>query len=501
MEPSLRTEPRLLKLVYPETKTQVLRLLEYLLLASIAAAIAYQLFLPPVIGMADNGDFPRITGRFNLVHASDKFEDQYFRYFELKWRFNPGPPWVSGFLSSESVLVALSLPLNRLLSRDGLFDLRCLGFLHFVILLFAAWLLIVYSRRFRPIARLVFLGFLFLIFTDAGYIAYLNSFYSEPSSFVFLFCTLALLLLTFQSPQMGTLFCCAFCCLFFVTAKPQNASLGILLAVIFLRIRDLRSDQRWRWTAVALSLGLVIVSVEYSVSNPRYSYTHTYYVAVFSEILKHSPAPYQDLAELGVNTNLAKYSGTTPFDPSVSLDSPELQTFFNQMSFSKIGIFYLHHLGRLHESLNRTAHYALLVRPDGPGGLGNFEKSAGFPPYATSRAFRIWSDWKSKYGPGTIAAFEVLWGIEAIGIVILYYRKRTKAERLLLELQALLITMAVLQILTVTVTMGTIDPIKQTFLFSVLCDISFVFTFVWSVASLVECRDKLMASKEPVPAR
>ena len=352
------------------------------------------------------------------------------------------------------------------------------------ILLFAAWLFIVYSRRFRPLARFVFLGLLFLIFTDTGYIAYFNSFYSEPSSFIFLFCMLALLLLTLESPHTGTLLGCAFCCLFFVTAKPQNAPLGILLAVIFLRLRDLRPGRLWHWTTALLSLIVAAVSVTYSVSNPKFSYKTTYFTAVFSELLKYSPDIHEDLAELGVNNDLARYAGASPFDQSVpQLSSPEFQTFFDRMSFTKIGIFYLHHLGRLQESLDRTAQSALLVRPDFHG---NFDKSAGLPPYQKSHAFSFWSGWKSKYAPKTILSFEVLGGMEALGIVILYCRKRTRTERILLELLALLIAMAALQILTVTVTMGTIDPIKQMFLFSVLCDISFVITVVWGVGRLSE---------------
>jgi hypothetical protein len=466
--------------VYPDAKKQVHRRLEYFLLALIAAALAWQLFLPPVIGLADNGDFARIAQSFDLLHTSDT-SDRFFRYFELKWRFDPSARWVSGFLSSESALVALSLPLNRLLAKDQFFDLRCLGFIHILILLFAAWLFIVYSRQLRPLARFVFLCLLFLIFTDAGYVVYFNSFYSEPSSFIFLFCTLALLLLTFQSPHIGTLLGCAFCCLFFVTAKPQNAALGVLLAVIFLRLRNLRSDRRWRLTNVALALGVVLVSAGYSVSNPTFSYKTTYYMAVFTELLKYSPTPSQDLNELGVSTNLAQYRGTTPFEPSVPRDSPEFRNFFDQMSFGKIGIFYLHHPGRLHESLNRTAELALLARPIM---LGNFEKSAGLPPYERSRAFSDWSYWKRKYGPKTITSFEFLCGIETIGIVILYCRKRTLVERLLLELQALLMAMAVVQILTVSVTMGSIDAIKQMFLFNILFDISFAIALVWSVGRI-----------------
>jgi hypothetical protein len=65
--------------------------------------------------------------------------------------------------------------------------------------------------------------------------------------------------------------------------------------------------------------------------------------------------------------------------------------------------------------------------------------------------------------------------------------------------------MALVQILTVTVTMGTIDPIKQTFLFSVLCDICFVTAVVWSVGRVeraaVPLTKRVWGVEEPAPTR
>src|SRR6267143_4961984 len=100
------------------------QLLQYLVLLLIAAAIAYQIFLPPVVGMADNGDFARITGRFDLTNAAPALNgDRFFRYLIVKWKADPAARWVSGFLTSESLLVAAALGMNRLVSRDGLFDI------------------------------------------------------------------------------------------------------------------------------------------------------------------------------------------------------------------------------------------------------------------------------------------------------------------------------------------------------------------------------------------
>src|SRR5258708_34501974 len=146
--------------MYPNAKKQLHPRLEYFLLPLIAAALALQLFLPPVIGLADNGDFARIAQSFDLLHTSDT-SDRFFRYFELKWRFDPSARWVSGFLSSESALVALSLPLNRLLAKDQFFYLRCLGFIHILILLFAPWLFIVFFPPPRPPPPFLFFCLLF----------------------------------------------------------------------------------------------------------------------------------------------------------------------------------------------------------------------------------------------------------------------------------------------------------------------------------------------------
>jgi len=53
-------------------------------IAAAAAILAFQILVPPAIGLADNGDFAKITGRFNLYPAVDELRDSAFRYINLR---------------------------------------------------------------------------------------------------------------------------------------------------------------------------------------------------------------------------------------------------------------------------------------------------------------------------------------------------------------------------------------------------------------------------------
>ena len=95
-------------------------------LALAAAILIYELFLPPVVGIANNGDFGKLIARFNL---GAPFEDE-FRYAATKYNFDPQYHYDSGIVSSELIMVYAGLGLNTLASRSGGFDIRWMGALH-----------------------------------------------------------------------------------------------------------------------------------------------------------------------------------------------------------------------------------------------------------------------------------------------------------------------------------------------------------------------------------
>src|SRR5208282_2266266 len=107
------------------------------LVGSAGAILCYQLLLPPVVGLADNGDFAKVLGRFDLwgkVHKT-------YLYCDTVYRLEPGHHWVSDFYSTEIALTRAAVALNSLVSKDGNLDIRVMGAVHGALFLLALWLL------------------------------------------------------------------------------------------------------------------------------------------------------------------------------------------------------------------------------------------------------------------------------------------------------------------------------------------------------------------------
>jgi hypothetical protein len=459
--------------------------LEGLVVAAIAAALVWQLFLPPLIGLADQGDFSRIMGRFDIGHLSDKFYDRYFAYFESKYRIDKTEHWDPGFVSSQSLLVAIALRINSLFSKRGIFDIRFLALVLAALELAAAWLLLTYAPVKGRIGREVLLGIVFLMLSDVGYVAYFNSFYSESASFVFFLLALGFVLMTITRPSYGSLLGVLVTSLLFVSAKGQNVPAGIILAVFSLRLLALKPGLVWRWSCAGVALCLFSSSLYYYTLTPReVTMKPSYYLSVFYEILPYSSSPRQDLVELGLDPKLLKYSGTRPWSPDAPMTDPDFEhLFFEKISLPKIIRFHLRHPIRLLQTLERCAGYAPGLRP----WVGNYEKSEGRFPWLQSHTFNLWSSLRSKYSPGSLKSFAWFFLANFGGIALLYHHHRNGPlrDRLLLELQAALLLMAILQFLTVAIVVGTHEATKHLFLFDLLVDVCFASAVLWLAGFLV----------------
>ena len=450
--------------------------------------------VPPVIGIADNGDFPRIMSRFDIGYLSDKYEERYFAYFLDKYRIDKRDHWESKFVSSQTPVVALAVQINRLISKPGFFDIRAVGAVHLALELAAAWLLLTYAPVTGRFARAVLVGIVILMLTDAGFISYFNSFYNEPGTFVFLLLTLGAILMVLRRPSRGALLLFCVAGLLFITSKPQNVGLGIILAVYALRLGALRAGKAWRWACAGVAVCLFSGSVVfYTLKSDEIITKPSYYISVFYEILRFSPDPRRDLTELGLDPDLAKYTGTIPFALESPKNDPDFQrAFFDRMSFGRVIRFHLRHPVRFLGAMERSARYAPLLRP----ALGNYEKSAGHPPFTTSQSFDLWSRAHKAYSPGSLLGFSCFFAVNLAGIVLLYGRKRAQHHRLLLELQAALLLMAAIQFLSVVIAQGDYEPVKHLFLFNLLVNICFASALIW----LADCAERSLAGTRLVSA-
>jgi hypothetical protein len=196
-----------------------------LLVGICALLLLIELFLPPLIGLANNGDFGKIIRRLSL----DMDRSQNLQYFVSQYQHVP-TSWNSHLPMSEVPLAKLALALARLTGHRDVFDVRYLAFLHCVLLLLALYGFLRLLRD-QPLWFRFALGALpVCIFTDVMYAAYFNSFYAD---------TMALLSM-------------------------------LLMVVLASHIISFREAPPWMWIAFAAAALVFITSTrgQFSASNP-----------------------------------------------------------------------------------------------------------------------------------------------------------------------------------------------------------------------------------------
>jgi len=157
------------------------RKLAWIVIAAAAVILSCQLFVNPIVGLADQGDFARTLGPFGYA-AEDKSATIAFvapKYVQAPDSRRLG--WEQP--SSEYLFVACAMLLNNIVSRDGKLDIVVIGIVHALAFLAAFARLLMVTKQYRVSPYLWVVGL--IVLTDVGYAAYWNSFYAEPASCIF----------------------------------------------------------------------------------------------------------------------------------------------------------------------------------------------------------------------------------------------------------------------------------------------------------------------------
>jgi hypothetical protein len=204
---------------------------EALLLGLCAAVCSIQILVPPYIGLANNGDFPKVYRRFAC--APPDGDARNFVYFVADCEFQPQYYWKSDVISSENALAAVPMLLVKA-SGVRVFNIRWLGGFHLLLFLGAYSALLVYLRPRGRLFQLAIGGLALCIFTDVAYVSYFNSFFSDTAALVGLLCMTAFALhLARPTPRAAALWLFTAAALLFIASKTQHALWGIF-PVVFL---------------------------------------------------------------------------------------------------------------------------------------------------------------------------------------------------------------------------------------------------------------------------
>jgi hypothetical protein len=469
---------------------------EYPALGACIFILVFTLMLRPIIGVADNGDFPRIMGSTGLQYMSGDYEERYFGYVNRLYRVGLALPMGGGYFSTEIFMVGAAVLLSQAVLSTGVFDIRYLSLLYSVLFCSAIFLIIRCSRRRLGAAGWLLAGLLVFIFADIGYISYFNSLYGEAVSLVFLLLMAGsgMYLVLKDRPSLWMLAVFFTSAVFFTGAKIQNCPAGILAIFLGLRLLKLGEGRLWRRTAILGVSALIAVSLVSYVFVSRDIKVCNKYQTVFFGILKDSPDPAGDLAELGLDPDLAVLAGTNYFMQSYPVDirSDDFKNrLYESVDHVKIAGFYLRHPDRFVNKLEIAAQNAFKLKQ----GFGNYEKYEGVAYRQTADMFGLWSDFKLKVLPHSLLFVALFYAGCFLILVFEYVRNRDTRNRLYLEIIAFIGATGLMQLVIPIIGDGEADLSKHLFLFNAAFDCMFIAAAVYLAHRLFRLANRVRAMR------
>lgn len=359
-------------------------------LALAAAILIHQLFVPPVIGLADNGDFWKLTFAFDLVPAA---EDE-VRFAPTVYTFDRSRHHWSRFYSSETLLMIPAFLLHFLFTDSPSFDIRVLGLVHSLLYLLALWLVLPFTRSLGRVRRVTVLALILLVSGDVMYVCYLNSFSMDTAALLFLLLAAGFALRAAHHPNRSDAVLLVVCGALLTASKAQHCIAGTVLAAFFIWKGRTLWPGGSRVFPVTAAAALLAVSAAVLLLASRDYSAFARYSTIFYQILPRSKTPDRDLQELGLNSSYKRYIGTHAYQAESALSGAEgLRAFRQSTSYTRLALFFARHPEHALYAVKVGLEQAAIGRTPM---LGNFDRSAGRPPHSQSQSYAWWSSLKRR---------------------------------------------------------------------------------------------------------
>jgi hypothetical protein len=385
------------------------RLLSLLTSGAALLICVIALFIPNVLGVADNGSLTEVLSNNGLSYIQTEIEDIYNNYFIREYYSSvTGKGAVNNI---QDIFIRLAAALDKLFTNDLYFDIRFLALIYVLLYIPAFYMFINQALcRVGSFTQSVFVSLLGLfIFSDISYISYFNSFYPEAIWYIsLLYCVSSMMSIHGCDYKCyGTVILLVFGLILVFTRK-QVFFAGFVIAVfcIWQALSGKGALKRVLCLITSISLiaasfiSLIYVKSDFTVIDKFHSIT--------KGVLFQAEDSEKALEELGINPSYSVLADVSAYDyyPFVEADAEVLyKGFYDRFTAGDIAIYYLKHPLYLLNMLNYAVSSTVNIRREY---CGNYEKSAGMPPKAQSIFWAGWSLIKLQYSPQTLAFLFVL---------------------------------------------------------------------------------------------
>ncbi|WP_207911000.1 glycan biosynthesis hexose transferase WsfD [Paenibacillus albiflavus] len=436
------------------------------------------LFIPPYIGMADNGDYYRIIYSNGLFFNAPDYDSQYLGFFNREYGiFQYYNEHTSEVFSSQSLFIHLAIWLNKLLISPQIFDIRIQAAIYTLLYTIAIYLFVesitwqTPKKYGYPIALLAI-----FIFGDSGYTAYFNSFFGESNVLIMMILLFSSGLLLYRNRYNDYVMLALFTIsgLMLTTSKQQNAPVGIIIAIMGVTLVLIRKQKLFRTLTICSLIGLLFAGIGTYLLIPKEFVNINKYHAMTRGILMESADPEVALRYFDIDRQYAILNKSIYYEPytPVDVDSAILEkNFYSKYGFGSILTYYITNPDQAGKLLNLAAKSAFTIRPPA---MGNYEKAVGKPFGTQTNFFSGYSLLKAYLTPSTFG-FIVIWIILIIGCYLPSFisaiRTRNKRLALRLPLIVMMMLMGLSGILVSIIGAGDADLAKHVFLFTAAFDI------------------------------
>lgn len=473
----------------PEVKNRIFPLLGAIIVFVLCFVMLYA---GENVGLSDNGDFRRVLMVNNLEYRNDTdaaylFKEDYRMLTEgdtfseklaSLWDTNNEKEIYS---SPQFLLIKISKTFNyfsNIISgrSETAYSIAWLAFLYILMLSVAAWGIFTFFAEHSKKTQIAVFAIFILMFCDAGYILYFNSFYGEPLQYVALMLLIASGLLIYRRPSIPKVICFFVALYFFAGSKLANIPYSVMVCVLSLTLLVLRKDKLFKIGVIAAFLVAVCAIVHLYSSIPDWMQKDTTYQSVFYGIAKESGRAEKDLKFLGVDEKYAVLANTTAYmdedEYPIDITTKEFERdFYDRVSKTKIVIFYILHPARLFKNMSAAISNSAYIRPPNSG------NSLTVPMEMTNR----WSLWsrlrtavKFPFSPVIVFIVFGLITIYTIIIDIFYYRRRRDEPKQNIYMMGsvnVLVLGLWINLIIPVIGNGDADIAKHMFLFTTCIDI------------------------------
>ena len=438
------------------------------------------LFFPNYLGVANDGSTDEMMRTAGIYYMEKDPENNYGNYFTKTYTEVASGLEVQGKVwNSQLVFLKAAKALDYLFTRDRIFDIRFLGLIYFLLYLPALYLIIRQTcERVKSFSEGVLIaGVGLIIFSDVGYVTYLNSFYPEALWFLsMLYCAGALMSFQNKRSVYRDVFALILILVsggILVSSRRQCAVMGFILAVLVIRLISVRRSFIWGGGCIGGAFMLSLLSFICILGYPS-DFTETSKLhAMTRGVLFSSADPAQTLTEFGIDSSYELLADASAYDylPFVkSGDSSLYHGFMDQYSISDIAVYYLRHPGSLIGMIDVSIKEGMDMRRSN---CGNYEKEAGFPAKAKSLFWSGWSSFKELSAPRTIGYLILL----AVSVILLFYKGYSirpvedRRDRVFLDMLFMVLAFLLSQSIVVIVNSGDAEMVQRLFLVGLSIDI------------------------------